>query len=350
MPISISVTLYSSNGTAAGIQRAQVIAWYDYIKAEMPDVFFFQGDAKYPLNFAANSMVGTDASGTLGNYANFVLPLGNALLNSPGNSSYGDSTAVGPQTNPGLGFTGSGIYGASYTAAAGIYKNLGYTASGYDGIDNDGNGFIDEYNEGVRHAPNFMSQDPNVIATIAANQANHKHVTARSEMLYALLVEGRGPLGSVFSARRLHRPAKCRTPMATGCPSSSTPGASRFNSIRWPIYYHSDIQRGQVVVNTSSTSWQLVGPYYINGVSTANEINAMLITREQDALDPNQQLMAPAWWSNGTYANANCPSLVNGSPPALMTASNGVQAFQCFSIRSPSPCPAPAVPITGTAA
>ena len=27
----------------------------------------------------------------------------------------------------------------------------------------------------------------------------HKHITARSEMLYALLVEGRGPLGSVFS-------------------------------------------------------------------------------------------------------------------------------------------------------
>ena len=32
-----------------------------------------------------------------------------------------------------------------------------------------------------------------------ACKTNHTHVTARSEMLYAILVEGRGPWGSVFS-------------------------------------------------------------------------------------------------------------------------------------------------------
>ena len=49
-------------------QRAQVIAWYDFIKSEMPDVFVVQGPPlsysnpqsnNYPLNFAANPYPGT---------------------------------------------------------------------------------------------------------------------------------------------------------------------------------------------------------------------------------------------------------------------------------------------------
>ncbi len=38
----------------SGSLRAQVIAYYDYIKSEMPDVFFTQNDPNYPINFAAN--------------------------------------------------------------------------------------------------------------------------------------------------------------------------------------------------------------------------------------------------------------------------------------------------------
>ena len=39
--------------------RAQVFAWYDYIKSELPDVFFVQNTTgPYPLNFAANAYPG----------------------------------------------------------------------------------------------------------------------------------------------------------------------------------------------------------------------------------------------------------------------------------------------------
>ena len=84
---------------------------------------------------------------------------------------------------------GCGTAGAG--AAAGIYKNLGYVPQGYDGVDNNQNGLIDEYAEG---APTAAVQ-----GTVQANLANHKHITARAEVLYAILVEGRGPLGSVFN-------------------------------------------------------------------------------------------------------------------------------------------------------
>ena len=50
----------TANNPPHSITRAQVIAWYDYVKAEMPDVFFVQHDlpgttpaaTDYPLNFA----------------------------------------------------------------------------------------------------------------------------------------------------------------------------------------------------------------------------------------------------------------------------------------------------------
>ncbi len=124
--------LYNGNTVLAGYQRAQVIAWTDYIKSEMPDVFFVQNTAgPYPINFAANAFPGRPLNGTTG-YSNldplagYVLPLGNAIL--------------GPQSGYPYIAQGTGIFGASYPVAAGIYKNLGYLPQGYDGIDNNGNG------------------------------------------------------------------------------------------------------------------------------------------------------------------------------------------------------------------
>ena len=66
--------------------RAQVFAWYDYLKSELPDVFFIQSDTNYPINFAAVAFPGTPNPLMTPNttYANFVLPLGNTLLNNPG--------------------------------------------------------------------------------------------------------------------------------------------------------------------------------------------------------------------------------------------------------------------------
>ena len=55
---------------------------------------------------------------------------------------------------------GTGIFGASYFAAAGIYKNLGYLPAGYDGIDNDGNGLIDEWAEGVNSPLRVTTSPP----------------------------------------------------------------------------------------------------------------------------------------------------------------------------------------------
>ena len=86
--------------------------------------------------------------------------------------------------------------------AAGIYKNLNaggisYLPEGYDGVDNNttgtGAGLVDEWGEGVTTANQALVQ---------ANLTNHKHSTARSEMLYALLVEGRGAPGLGVQPRR----------------------------------------------------------------------------------------------------------------------------------------------------
>src|ERR1022692_1678564 len=51
-----------------GTERAQVFAWYDYLKRELPDVFFLQSDSNYPINFAGQIYPGA-ANISSGNYA-----------------------------------------------------------------------------------------------------------------------------------------------------------------------------------------------------------------------------------------------------------------------------------------
>ena len=125
---------FPNNGAMPGYLRAQVIAYYDYIKSEMPDTFFIQNTTgPYPINFAANPYPGTPTdSNNLGNY---ILPLGNSIAANTV-PPQGDGNIYNP--------AGTGIYGASYAAAAGIYKNLGYLPQGYDGVDNNQNGMIDD--------------------------------------------------------------------------------------------------------------------------------------------------------------------------------------------------------------
>ena len=198
----------ATNPNTAPIQsitRAQVIAWYDYVKSEMPDVFFLSGDADYPLNFAGNPYPTTTTTPAC---APYVLPLGQ-----------GDNLNI--QLSP----AGTGVYGASYPAAAGIYKNIkaggiSYQPQGYDGVDNDGNGMVDDILEGIPAAA-----DQTTFTTALA--LTHKHTTARSEMLYALLVEGAAAPWVRSSVPTTSPPRKYRTPTATVCPSLSTPGAIR---------------------------------------------------------------------------------------------------------------------------
>jgi len=311
-------------------QRAQVIAWYDYIKAELPDVFFLQSDpnGNYPINFAATpfgfpivpSIPDPNLGSTLAPYAPYFLPLGNAIQNNPPNS-FGDDNA----TNPNLGLTGSGIFGASYPIAAGIYKNLAVPPPlvavdprGYDGVDNNGNGLIDEISE---WAPTL--QQAQAIVTLL--KTNHKHNTARSEMLYAILVEGRGPYGSVFS-RDEFTDKEVQDTDGDGLPEFVDAWGQPLQFFRWPIFYHSDLQRGQTIVPDPAApqTWDLVPPY-----------QTVYQEREQDPLDVNRQLMAPAWWSqNGVggqiAANNMSPFAPGPGAGSPVFASNGVSAFGSF--------------------
>lgn len=302
--------------------RAQTIAAYDYIKSEMPDVFsidpnFTPGSSytgPYPFNFAGSPFPGTPLT-PLGNN---MLPLGHMVMNSPP-QSYGDSTITGgilTSTFPNLGLTGSGIYGASYNAAAGLYRNLGYLPTGYDGVDNGGiAGLVDDWGEGV----NSSNQ-----AQVLTNLGNHLHKTARAEMLYAILVEGSGPWGSVFSKDQF-TDREVRDTDGDGLPEFIDAWGQPLQFFRWPLFYHSGFQIGMNIVGSGGSAWSLVAPY-----------TSMWQVREHDGLDPTNQLMAPAWWSTtgvgGLAANQNSPfgslfPAVASPPPYISGGALGFASF-----------------------
>ncbi|HEY2155056.1 MAG TPA: type II secretion system protein, partial [Isosphaeraceae bacterium] len=195
-----TLSYLSTNRTIISPSRAQIIAQYDLVRAELPDVFFVQGapygmgaapyQGQYPMNFAGSDY--PPASG------NFLVPIGAASTGTaPGQPANFTLTSTDPNK-------AVGIFGASFQAAGGIYKNLGYLPQGYDGTDNDGDQFVDDLKEGIGTDPLVADPDDpksqiNVSALIQRRLGNHKHITARSETLYAMLVEGGGPLGSVFN-------------------------------------------------------------------------------------------------------------------------------------------------------
>lgn len=167
----------------------------------------------------------------------------------------------------------------------GIYKNLGRVPQnfmptgvsgmqpvqpkGYDGIDNGGvAGFIDDFAEGANATYDNL-------ATVNAAAANHTHKTARAEMLYALLVEARGPLASVFNADDFTN-REVQDTDHDGLPEFVDAWGEPLYFYRWPLYFTSDIQKGAAA--------------YAN----------VYETREQNPLDPSQQLLAPSWWGKAT--------------------------------------------------
>ena len=107
-------------------------------------------------------------------------------------------------------------------------------------------------------------------------------------MLYAILVEGVGPLGSVFS-RDDFTDQEVKDTDGDGLPEFVDAWGQPLQFFRWPLLYHTDIQRGQVIDSRRLPPRRrlLNPPYPLGSVEQ----------REQDPLDPNQQLMAPAWWS-----------------------------------------------------
>jgi len=315
--VALSNVYYSATLPPLGSSpRAQVLAYYDFMKRELPDVFFVQNTTgPYPLNFAANPYIWDANLTSLGQY---VLPLDAGTVSLPSGS---------------LTFSpGEGIYGASYSAAAGVYKNLGYLPTGYDGVDNDGDGLIDNWAEGVGHPPNFNA-DPQVVATVQANLYAHQHNTARSETLYAILVEGVGPLGSVFS-RDDFSDREVKDTDGDGLPEFVDAWGQPIQFFRWPLLYHTDTQRGQVIDYWDYTQT----PPVASAVELFNPpYRSPFDVREQDPLDPNQQLMAPAWWSSGTGANSSSPFASLGGPAASVGGSGGVLAFEYFFHRLTEP-------------
>ncbi len=310
----------SQYGSAAA--RAQVIAWYDYVKSEMPDVFFVQNfnptAYSYPLNFAFPAAGYPGATIDQQGLGNFILPLGNSVagpLIPP--SGFTPGYGAGNYSNT----VGTGIFGASYFAAASLYKNLGYVPTGYDGLDNDGNGLVDEWQEGV-NAGNHSQ--------VLSNLAAHKHNTARAETLYAILVEGVGPLGAFFN-RDDFSDKEVRDTDGDGLPEFVDAWGQPIQFFRWPLLYHTDTQRGQVVdywdytqTPAVSSPIELFNPPY----------RTVFEAREQDPFDPNQLLVAPAWWA--AAQNTQYPLAFTGTAGSL-GGSGGVVGFEAFFHRLTEP-------------
>lgn len=297
----------SANDKAV-LQRAQVLANYDEMRAQVPDTFWVQDSTlaqPYPLNFAQQAFLTGN-----NNFMDYVLPLGTNTLY---NLTNGGTTQILAPT------PGTGIYGASYGAAAGLYKNLGNVPlafappgivptqalpQGSDGVDNDqdANKLIDNIGEAYIKNGN---PDANIQASIIASLQQHKHNTARAEMLYALLVEGQSQFGA-FLNKDDFTSGEIKDTDNDGLPEFVDAWGKPIQFFRWPVFYHSDVQRG------IPQDPNALGPY-LNTFET----------REQSPGDPNQQLMAVSWWS-GTQNGG--PNALIGNPPA----SQGFVAAQAF--------------------
>lgn len=298
------------------VQRAQAIAQFDYLRSQLPDVFAVQlGNVNYPLNFAAGPYLGT------GDFA-AQLPLGHAAAVAAGGSG-----AAGP---------GTGIYGAAYEIAGGVYKQLGYGPRGYDGNDNDFDGLVDERDEGN------SGLDAAAIALIDARLAKHDHKTARSEMLYAILVEGGGTYGSAFNKDDFTTKEVADTD-GDGLLEFVDAWGEPLQFYRWPILYRDDAQLGWP--DTAKLAADLAlgihpGPYPASKVGLTS-VFVSLAAREQNPLDPNQTLVAPAWWG-ARYHDASplAPASGNVSGGAVAFMSQfGPLLVDPIALGLPSPSP-----------
>ena len=330
-------------------QRAQTIARLDYLKAELPDVFYLQlNDTHYPFNFAAIQFPPTAGTaintGPLAPYYYAMLPFGIGVLNDPnglsGSTSYGANPANGYQPptavapNPKTTPETTGIFGASYTAMGGLTKQLvdaailsGISAPtpskniGYDGVDNSGNGLVDEIQENGPAIANYIT------GTLLPN---HTHNTARSEMLYALLVEGQGPYGSVFSPDDFNDSEVMDTD-GDGLLEFVDAWKQPLQFYRWPIGYVSDI------ADLSSANQGASLPFASQQRGLMPYTN-VFSNREQNPLDPGQTLLDPSWWSGvpitpNAVSNNNSPFAA--SAPPLSGSANWFQSH-FFALTDPN--------------
>lgn len=261
-------------------QRAQVIARIDYLRRELPDVFFIQDDANYPINFAARPYLnGPNGTGSVVYPNSYILPIGHAIL--PGYFPPDPPTSPPNQpvnTGPGAAndVYGEGIFGASYTVRAAISKLIGLRPEGWNYADDNDNDLIDDIAEGTNNG-----NDAEAVSNLNRFLTNHRHVTARSETLYAILVEGQGPLGSVFSPEEFTS-QEVRDTDGDGLPEFVDAWGRPLQFYRWPIFHRTpELQRGS-------------DPY--PNTLDPNQRSSFDTPREHFPLDPNDLLVAPAWW------------------------------------------------------
>ena len=160
---------------------------------------------------------------------------------------------------------------------------------------------------------------------------------------------GRGRWGSVFS-RDDFTDREVKDTDGDGLPEFVDAWGQPLQFFRWPVLYHSDLQRGQVILPdpNSANSYDLLPPYQMYDSTTANaNFGAVFQERERDPLDPNQQLTAPQWWARlgvggQLAANDNSPFAGSWPPAASLGASGGVQAFEYFFHRLTEPVSLPA--------
>jgi hypothetical protein len=122
---------------------------------------------------------------------------------------------------------------------------------------------------------------------------------------------------------------------------------------RWPVLYHSELQRGQVILPEANpvngvAQYDLLPPYQtVNPAPIVNGNDAFgsrFRERERDALDPNQQLTAPPWWARNAVggqlaANDSFPIIGLSLPAGTPGTSGGVMAFEYFFHRLTEPYP-----------
>ena len=174
---------------------------------------------------------------------NYVLPLGNSVVGAVRRRPHN-------QPEPGSGGERN-LWGLLRGRGRVSTRTWAIVPAGYDGVDNDQDGFIDNWAEGVPvHGNNS--------ALVLGNLGRHTHNTARAEMLYALLVEGTGPLGSVFN-RDDFTDKEVQDTDGDGMPEFVDAWGQPLQFFRWPLLYHSDLQRGQNIVPDPSTAqhWDL---------------------------------------------------------------------------------------------
>ncbi len=291
-------------------QRSQVIAQFDRIKAEFPDVFLVQNDPHYPINYAATPyQSGATTSIPPQPYASYILPIGSAIPVESG-GAWHDNATLDPLYNPNYNLLGTGIMGASYTVAAGINQQLGYGSQGYDGLDNNQDGLVDDLIEGT--AGLSASQ----IAQIQTNLQNHTHNTARSEILYAILIYGQGPFGSQLQADDF-TDKEVQDTDHDGLMEFVDAWGKPLLFFRWPIFHPSDYQLGW----RPYSSTQAFSPGAVGNVMIGS-----LQPREQDPLDPNQQIVSPMWWSS----QVNSGNTFSFSPDPAGVLSPNAYTFQSF--------------------